>query len=101
MSDDTKVPVNFRLSRKSKQALDRLAAKQQRAVSEVVREVLESYVAREERRAWEAEARRAAQVLANEARRRTSPEAVTLRTLDANLKEYAKEWVWDDDEEKK
>jgi hypothetical protein len=95
MADDPKVPVNLRLGRRSKQALTRIASRRKQPVSELLREILERYVAEEERRAWRAEARRAAEALAEEARQGGSSEAATLRLLDANLKAFAREWVWD------
>ena len=99
MSEDRKLPVNFRLGARTQRALARLAARRRLGVSQLVREIVEVYVAREERRTWEAEARRAAEILAAEARKRTSSEASMLRILDANLKEFAREWVWEDERE--
>jgi predicted DNA-binding protein len=98
MSEDTKEPVNFRLGRRYKRALAKLAAAQDKAVGELIREVVEAYVAEEERRAWEDEARRAASALAREAAQPSSSEAEMLRSLDENLDEFAREWVWEDEE---
>jgi len=96
MADDPKEPLNFRLGRSYKEALERLAGEQDKPVSQLVREVVETYVTDEARRAWEAEARRTAAQLAAAARNPDSDEAVVLRSLDANLEEFASEWVWDD-----
>jgi hypothetical protein len=97
MSEDPKEPINFRLSRRHKRALSALAAAQEKAVGELLREVVEAYVAAEERRAWENEARRAAAALAKEAQEPSSPEARTLETLEENLEEFAREWIWEDE----
>lgn len=77
------VPVNIRVGRRYKQALSRIASRRRQPMSELIREILERYVAQEERRAWQAEARRAAEALAEEARQSASPESATLRMLDA------------------
>lgn len=98
MPRDVKETVNFRLGRKHKQALARIAGEKDKAVGELIREVIESYVAEEERRVWEAEARRAAMALAEEAEDPSSAEAEVLGVLDANLDEFAEEWIWEDDE---
>jgi hypothetical protein len=96
MSDDPKEPLNFRLGRSYKEALERLAGEQDKPVSQLVREVVETYVADEARAAWEAEARRTAAELAAAARDPDSDEAVILRSLDASLEEFAAAWAWDD-----
>jgi hypothetical protein len=98
MPNDPKEPVNFRLGRKHKRTLVRLAAERDKPVGELIREVIEEFVTLEERRAWEAEARLAARALAEEAADHTSSEAETLRLLDANLGEFAREWVWEEEE---
>jgi hypothetical protein len=89
--------INFRLPGKQKEALYRLAAERDQPLSELVREVVETYLAGEERRAWEAEARRASLVLAEEAKNPESDEARMLKVLEANLDEFADEWVWDEE----
>lgn len=96
MADDPKVPVNVRVDRRYKQALTRIASRRKQPISELVREILEQYVAEEERRAWRIDARRAARALAEEAKKGDSPESATLRALDANLKAFAREWVWEE-----
>lgn len=93
-----KETVNFRLAGPQKEALARIAAERNQAVSELVREVVQDYLSREERRAWEAEARRASLALAEEARDPESAESETLRILEANLEDFANEWIWDEDE---
>jgi predicted DNA-binding protein len=98
VSDDAKEPLNFRLGRSYKEALDRLANEQDKAVGQLVREVIEEYVTSQARAAWEAEARRTAAELAEAARDPESDEAATLRFLDATLEEFAKEWVWEEGE---
>lgn len=95
MADDPKVPVNVRVGRRYKLALSRIASRRKQPVSELVREILEHYVAEEERRAWRTEARRAAKAVAEEARQDKSSESGMLRALDANLKAFAREWVWE------
>jgi hypothetical protein len=96
MRDDPKHPLNFRLGRNYKEALDRLAHQKGRPVSQLVREVVEDYVAAEARAAWEAEARRTAATLAEAARDPSSDEATMLRSLDEGLEEFAQEWVWEE-----
>jgi hypothetical protein len=90
--------VNFRLERTQKEALSKLAAENDQPLSELIREMVEGFLAREERRTWEAEARRASLVLAEEARDPGSAESETLRLLEANLEEFADEWIWDEGE---
>ena len=97
MPDEPKDPVNFRLARSYKDALARLAEAQDRPMSELVREAVETYVDAEERRAWEEEARRAARVLAREAEDPASAESEMLGVLEAALDEFADTWVWDED----
>lgn len=93
-----KETVNFRLARPQKEALARIAAERDQALSELVREVVQDYLSREERRAWEAEALRASLALAEEAKDPESAESGTLRILEANLEEFADEWIWDEGE---
>jgi predicted DNA-binding protein len=97
VSENVKEPINVRLGRRYKEALEELARDRNRTVSAVVREVLEEYVDAERRRAWEAEARRAARTLAEDAKEPESAEAETLRILEANLEEFAREWVWEEE----
>jgi len=97
VTDDVKEPINVRLEQHYKRALEELARGRNRTVSSVVREVLQDYVDAEHRRAWEAEARRSARALAEEAEDPDSPESETLRTLEANLEEFAREWVWEEE----
>lgn len=97
MVGDVKEPVNFRLGRKEKQALAAIAAEQDKALGELIREVVEAYLQQVRRGAWEAEARRASLALAQEAKDPASAEAENLRMLEANLEEFAKEWVWEGD----
>ncbi|MBM4184125.1 MAG: hypothetical protein FJ207_07830 [Gemmatimonadetes bacterium] len=98
MSTDPKEPVNFRLGRGYKQALERLADEQDKTFGQLVREVVERYVTDQERTAWEREARRSAEVLGDAARDPGSDEARVMSALDANLEEFANEWVWSEDE---
>jgi predicted DNA-binding protein len=97
MADDLKEPVNFRLGRSHRQALNRLARQQDKSVGQLVREVVEVYISDQARAAWEAEARRTAAELGRSARDPRSDESETLRVLDANLEAFAKEWVWEDE----
>jgi hypothetical protein len=96
MPDEVKENVNFRLGRAEKQALVRLAAERDTAISELIRKAVELYLAQHERAAWEAEAHRASLALAREAEEPDSPEAEHLRMLDANLEEFAREWRWEE-----
>jgi hypothetical protein len=96
-ADDVRETVNFRLGRRHKRALARLAAEKDKALGELIRDVVEAYVGEEERRAWEAEARRASLALAAEAKDQVSAEAELLRTLEANLEEFASEWIWEEE----
>jgi hypothetical protein len=61
--------------------------------------VVETYVEEQARAAWEAEARRTAAELAQAALDARSDEADMLRLLDANLEDFAEEWVWDEGDE--
>ena len=97
MADDVKENVNFRLGKQHKRTLSELAAAQDKALSELIREVIEAYLAERERAAWEDEARRASRALAREAGDPRSAESEQLRMLEANLEEFAKEWVWEDE----
>ena len=97
MADEIKEPVNFRLGRSHRQALDRLARQQDKSVGQLVREVVEEYITDQARAAWEAEARRTAAELGRSARDPRSDEAEMLRVLDASLEAFAKEWVWEDE----
>lgn len=96
MADETKEPVNFRLGRSDREALHRLARARDKSVGQLVREVVEEYVANQARATWEAEARRTAAELGREAADPRSDEAEMLRVLDANLDAFAKEWVWEE-----
>ncbi len=98
MSDEAKENVNFRLAKGQKEALARAAAEQDKAVSQVIREAVESYLQERERRAWEVEARRAASALAREAEDSTSAEAEHLRALEATMEDFAEEWIWREEE---
>ena len=93
-----KETVNFRIARAQKEALTRIADDRDQPLSELVREVVQEYLAREERRDWEAEARRASLALAAEAEDPRSAESEALRTLEANLEEFADEWIWEEGE---
>ena len=93
-----KETVNFRITREQKEALARLANHRDQPLSELVREVVQDYLAAEARRAWEAEARRASLALAEEAKDRGSAESEALRVLEANLDEFADDWIWEEEE---
>lgn len=96
MVEEAKDPVNFRLGRTYREALHRLARDRDRSVGQLVREVVEEYVDSQARVAWEAEARRTAAELGRAVRDPRPDEAEMMRTLDANLEDFAKEWVWDE-----
>jgi hypothetical protein len=83
----------------AKRALDRWRPSRARPAGQIVREAVEGYVRQQAKAAWKAEARRQAAKLAEAARRPGSDEAEVVRFLaDANLEEFAKEWVWEEDE---
>jgi hypothetical protein len=100
MPEDPKYPLNFRLGRSYKEAIDRLAAEHDKPVSQLVREVVEEYVSAQARAAWELEARRSAAVVAEAASDPRSDETAMLRALGANLEEFAEEWLWEEGEKK-
>lgn len=83
MTEDGKETVNFRLGRRQKQALARMAAHQDRAVSELIRQAVEEYIEKEERRAWEAEARRQARAIAERALDPVSDERKTMDWIES------------------
>jgi mono/diheme cytochrome c family protein len=91
VSEDPKQPLTFRLGRSYKEALDRMAAEQDKPVDQLAREVVEGYVAEQAKAAWEAEARRTAIRLAETADDPASDEAEMQRTLDAGLEAFAEE----------
>jgi hypothetical protein len=96
MVDEAKNPVNFRLGRTYREALHQLARDRDQSLGQLVREVVEEYVDSQARAAWEAEARRTAAELGRAAREPRSDEAEMLGRLDANLEDFAKDWVWDE-----
>ena len=98
MADEPKEPVNFRLGKSDRQALDHLARQRDTSVGQLVREVVREYIDNQARVAWEEEARRTATELGRAARDPDSDEADILRTLDANLEEFSREWVWEEGE---
>lgn len=95
---DAKEPVNFRLPREYKDALQKLAEERGEPLSQLVREAVEGYVDEQRRAAWEAEARRSAAELGAAAGDPSSDEAEMLRLLDENLEAFAEEWVWTEED---
>jgi predicted transcriptional regulator len=82
----------FRLDPAMKAALARSAAADRKQPGEVVRDLVRDYLARRERRAFEAEARRQSLELNARAQDPTSDEAQVMRELEADLDAFADEW---------
>jgi predicted DNA-binding protein len=97
MAGDVKENVTFRLETRHKEALAKLAADRNKPVGQILREAVETYLERQERAAWEEEARRASLALAREAQDPGSAEAEHLRMLESALEEFAEEWVWEEE----
>ena len=82
----------FRLDPAMKAALARSAAADHKQPAEIVRDLVRDYLARRERRAFEAEARRQSLTLNARAEDPTSDEAQVMRELEADLDAFAGEW---------
>jgi hypothetical protein len=82
----------FRLDPGMKDALTRSAADEHKPPAEVVRGLVRDYLARKERRAFEAEARRQCLALRAAAADPASDEAQVMRELEADLEAFADEW---------
>ena len=88
--------LTFRLPPALKADLAALAAKEAKPVGEVLRELIRARIKAEERREYEAEARRACEILNAAAENPNSEEAQILRELDANFDDIARESKWED-----
>ncbi len=82
----------FRLDAALKAALVASAAEVHKQPGEFVRELLQNYLSKRERRVFEEEARRQCTILNEAARDPDGDEAQVMRELDANLKEFGAEW---------
>jgi predicted DNA-binding protein len=88
--------LTFRLPPTLKADLAALAEKEAKPVGEVLRELIRERIKQEERREFEAEARRACEVLNAAAQDPNSDEAQIQRELDANFDDLARGWKWED-----
>ena len=82
----------FRLDPGLKAALVASAAEVHKQPGQFVRELLQSYLSKRERRVFEEEARRQCTILTDAARDPDGDEAQVMRELDANLEEFGAEW---------
>jgi hypothetical protein len=84
----------FRLEPALKEALARSAADAHMQPAELVRELVRDHVAGKERHAFEVEARRQSQAVAQRARDPHNDEAQVMREIDAGLErdDFADEW---------
>jgi predicted DNA-binding protein len=68
VAEEPKEPVNFRLGKTYRQALEQLARERDTTLGQLVREVVEEYIDGRARFEWELEARRTAAELGRAAR---------------------------------
>ena len=96
-SAETKADIlTFRLPPALKADLAALAQKEAKPIGALLRELIRARVKQEERREFEAEARRACDILNAAAQDPTSDEAHILRELDTHLDSLAAEWQWEE-----
>lgn len=88
--------LTFRIPPALKADLAALAAKQEKPIGEVLRELVRERIKQEKRREFEEEARRACEVLNAAAQDPNSDEAQILRELDVHLDSLADEWKWEE-----
>jgi hypothetical protein len=88
--------LTFRLAPALKADLAALAQKERKPLGEVLRELIRERIKQEKRREFEAEARRACEILNAAAQDPNSDEAQILRELDANFDDIAREWKWEE-----
>jgi predicted transcriptional regulator len=74
--------ITFRIDPEQKAKLTRLAERENKPVGELMRELAETRLRDEERRAWEAEARRQALAVAERAKDPMSDEARTMEWIE-------------------
>ncbi|WP_198174192.1 ribbon-helix-helix protein, CopG family [Mesorhizobium xinjiangense] len=84
--------VTFRIDPKAKEELVRLAETDHKSLGELMRELAEERLARERRRAFEAEARRQSMEAAAAAGDQKSDEHAVMRELEADLDAFDDEW---------
>ena len=82
----------FRLDPAMKAALTSLAAEERKQPGELMRELVSDHIARTERRAFEAEARRQCLLINARVRDPRSDEAQVLRELEADIEAFGDEW---------
>ncbi|MEO3431676.1 hypothetical protein [Inquilinus sp. CAU 1745] len=82
----------FRLDPALKSAFTRSAASEHRRPAELLRDLMRDHLARNERRAFEEEARRQSLVIAAAARDPESDEARVIRELENDLDAFGDEW---------
>jgi predicted transcriptional regulator len=89
--------LTFRLPPALKADLAALAEKEEKAVGELLRELIRERIEHERRREFEAEARRQCLAANAAAEDPNSDEAAVQRELDANFDEFARDdWIWDE-----
>ncbi|MGH7340788.1 MAG: ribbon-helix-helix protein, CopG family [Candidatus Rokuibacteriota bacterium] len=84
--------MTFRVDPALKAELTRLAAKDDKPLGELLRELARERVERERRREFEAEARRQSLAIAERARDPSTDEHALMRELEAELAEPGDEW---------
>jgi hypothetical protein len=84
--------VTFRIAPKLKAALSEIAAREEKPVGELLRELVQDHIKRVRHREFEVEARRQSLECAVAAQDLDSDEAAILRELEANFAEFAREW---------
>ncbi len=82
----------FRLDSDMKAALAKFAAEEQKRPGDVLRELIADHLARRERSAFQAEARRQCLLINDSVRDPRSDEARVVRELEANLDEIGDAW---------
>ena len=83
--------VTFRIDPDLKSAFVEIAEQERKPVGELLRDMIRERVKDEERRKFEAEARRQSLLLAEAASNPDSEEAAIMRELDANFDEFSRE----------
>lgn len=74
--------ITFRIAPEQKAKLTRLAERENKPVGELMRDLAEARLKEEERRVWEAEARRQALAIAERAKNPRSDEARTMEWIE-------------------
>jgi hypothetical protein len=86
--------ITFRVPAALRAALCEIAKREAKPVAELLRELVADRVRLEERRAFEAEARRQSLEAAADEADPNSDAAAVQRGLDALFDEFAREWKW-------